>query len=49
MSLKEEQEKLTERVRECDGDGDGDGGGVLRLGELNQGGHISDNCGEKEK
>lgn len=43
MSLKEEQEKLTERVRECDG------GGVLRLGELNQGGHISDNCGEKEK
>ena len=48
MSLKEEQEKLKERVRECDGDGDG--GGVLRnrLGELSHGGHMRSN-GEEER
>lgn len=44
MSLKDEQEKLNERDRECEGDdeGDGDGGGALRnrLGELSHGGHL---------
>ena len=50
--MKEEQEKLKERVRECDGDddGEGDGGGVLRnpLGELSHGGHMRSN-GEEER
>ena len=48
ISLKEEQEKLKERVRECDGDDDG--GGVLRnrLGELSHGGHMRSN-GEEER
>lgn len=48
MSLKEEQEKLRERVPECDGDG----GGVLRkrLGELSHDGHMGGELegGQKE-
>lgn len=49
MSLKEEQVKLIERVRQCNGDGDGGGELRWRRGEANQfGGHITD-LGEKEK
>jgi hypothetical protein len=52
MSLKEEHEKLTEGVRQCDGDseGDGDDGGDLRWrrGEFNQGVHIGGREKERE-
>jgi len=42
MSLKEEQVKLIEPVRQCNGNGDGGGELWWRLGEANQLGHITD-------